>query len=169
VAINNEILKQIEELGVSNLIKPSSKDLEIVLKAYLESKKLDTETFTGYMKYTSPSIHSMYSALKSISKDQKEVTQGTHAIIAKSIDILGNELARDLKPKERDQIRENIIKLVSEARKESQEHRNNILKTAGIVTGGALIITAGVVIFLVSRGRNRQVISEGIKIITKAL
>jgi hypothetical protein len=74
----------------------------------------------------------------------------------------------DLSPQERTDIRDQIFKCICEARKESQENKA-FGKNLAFAAQGAAVISIGVLVFMLTKGRNPQVIKDGLQIITKVI
>lgn len=166
---NIDLLGKIEKLGVNDPVNLTEKEMKIVLDAYLKDKKLDQETFQKYMNTVPQNLKTIISGLEQFSKDNKDVSSKCMEIINKTINIYGDELKRDdLSSQERSDIRDQILKCMYEARTESQESRT-FGKSLAATVGGVAVISFGILVFMLTKGRNQQVIKEGLQIITKVI
>ena len=165
----NDSLKRILSLGVSDLKNPSEKDLKLVFDAYLKDKKIDEDTFRTYMNSVTTSNKAISDALQVFAESHKDIQTKTLNIIEKAIDIMSEELKRgDLNVDERREIRNQVFDLIKQAREESADSRNFLTKF-GYIAGSVCIIGMGVGLYIVTKGKNKEVIANGVKMFTKAL
>jgi hypothetical protein len=151
VADDDEISRALKRLGISDLQKLTASDLKVLLDAYLKSKALDTATFKLIVGRIDPLLRVVLDGLTAFSRDQTQVSSGTLSIIQQAIKVLEQELARDyITAEERMHVRGLVFDLVIEARKESTEHRNFLLKLASV--GGTLALGALGVLAMALRG-----------------
>jgi hypothetical protein len=163
---SNAILDKIRSLGVLDPPKPNSQDIKIILDAYLKNKELDVFIFKSYLDIVNPTLKILFEGLTSFSQDQKVLSSKALDIIHKAIDILGSQLEKDLPSEERSQIRNQIVDLVSEARKETESSRKFMMNLAAI-GGGFAIIAFGILVIIITKGKNTEAIKKGIEIMSK--
>ena len=136
-----QVLETITKLGVSNPINPSSKDITLIMEAYLKNKELDVETFKMYQGIVTPALANLFEGLKQFSSDETNIARDTISLINKAIEILSAELVKNPRRKERKNIRDQIFNLIIEARKESDQSRRfktKLLYVAGTVTAAII-------------------------------
>ena len=118
-----ETLNRIKELGISNDINLSTNNIEKILSALLEDKKLDVETFKNYLKFVNENLLNWYEALKKFSESTTRVTEKALDIIKIAIEELGNALKKDnLSSEERILILNHIHDYVIHARELNKGH-----------------------------------------------
>jgi hypothetical protein len=118
-----ETLNRIKELGISNDINLPTNDIEKILSALLEDKKLDVETFKNYLKVVNENLLNWYEALKKFSESTTRVTEKALDIIKTAIEELGNALKKDnLSSEERILILNQIHDHVIHARELNKGH-----------------------------------------------
>lgn len=168
--VNNmeDYIQKIQELGVKNPNSPSVKEMTKILEAYIKTKKIDELVFRNYMTAIKPSLKVLFDALIKVSVACEKTTRGTQTIIEKALNILEAELKRDIPEERRKEITDNILDLVRQAREESKETRT-FLKTITIIGVGAFVIVIGVSVYTLTKGKNGQMIAQGIDMITKVL
>jgi hypothetical protein len=163
-----KLKKELIKLGVKNVDNPSSQDIKIILNSYLKDKKLSIGAFNTYVNTISPTLKIIFEGLKQFVESDEKISDKTITIINHAITILGDELKKELNENERAEIRYQIITLVNDARKESDEHRS-IIKASLTIAGGAIIVIAGVTVLIATRGKGASTIVKGAGMIARAL
>jgi len=163
------IRKILSKLGVKDPEKATGQDYKILLDAYLRDKSLNYQMFCSCMDSLSSSYSSLVDGLKLFSSDSRIVTQSVLDIIKKIIDILERELMRtDISKEERMDLRAEIYRYMLVAREEADKQRELSKNLAWSILGIFLII-AGIVVYIISGGKNKEVIVQGIKTIKRAV
>lgn len=163
-----DLREVLENAGITNLNNPDKKDLYTVLQLYVADRKLTTEQFTHYMDFAKISVEATFNALQEFSSDTTDLTSETLQIIRKAIGILEKELERDLVPEERKEIREQILGLISEARKEADKERIQKRWYVGVAAGVGVVVIGGAVM-IASKGKNSKMLVKGTEMIGKAV
>jgi len=164
----SEILAIMPRLGVRDPKNPSAKDIKVVLDAYLKDKSLDTEAFNTYVKSLSVPLKAMFEGFAQFSADSREVSRSTIDLIKQAMGILQQELRREnISDDERREILDCVLRLVAEARDESEKDRTFGTRLTYAATG-SLVFVGGLAVFAWTRGKNTDVITRGVEIIGKA-
>ena len=166
--IPEELKEKLTQLGVENINNPSTGDLKIILDAYVKTKAIDEKTFNDYMSFTSPQVQSLLDGLKSFSESQAKISVKFLDIIKDSIDIFKKELERDLSKKEREGIRQDIFKLIKEAKEESDKSRGFFSKLA-CIGAGVVVVGIGGGVYVLTKGKNTQIMTKGAELLGKAV
>jgi hypothetical protein len=161
-------LLKLKTLGVKDPNNPSADDMKIILDSYLKSKELSVDAFTTYVNSISPTLKILFEGLQQFAAAQSSITSQTLIIINNAITILSAELNKNLSSEEKKEVWNKIVDLVQEARKESESH-NNLMKTFGYIGGGVALVGLGVVVAIVTKGKNTDVVEKGGKMIARAL
>jgi hypothetical protein len=161
-------IEVMRELGVQNPNNPSEKDLKLIIDNYLKAQKIDQDIFTEYMKNVSPSVKELVGAVKSITKENKELSEKAINSLDRVIKMLEKEYESAKTEDQKDKIWKRIETLLQAVREEVRENRNFALKVFGI-GAGAVVVLGGVGLFLATRGRNTEVIKQGVKQIKNVL
>lgn len=164
----SEVFAAVARLGVGDPKNPTGRDFKVILDAYLKDKTLDTEALTAYVKSTSAPLKAMFEGFAQFSLDSKEVSKSTLDVIRSAMDILNGELHREgISDDERREIREHVLRLVIEAKDESQQDRTFRSRLGYAAIGGAVIV-GGVAVFMFTRGNNTKVLEKGLELAGKA-
>jgi hypothetical protein len=165
----SEILAIMPRLGVRDPKNPSAKDFKVVLDAYLKDKSLDTEAFNTYVKSLPAPLKVMCEGFAQFSADSREVSKRVLDVIERAMDVLQEDLRREnISADERREGLEHVLRLVAEARDESEKERTFRARLA-YVTGGTVLVGAGVAVFVWSRGKNTEIMTRGVEVIGKAI
>ena len=116
------------------LIKQEQRDDETstkILGAKWISKSLD---------YIHAPVKSFFNNLREISREQKENSEQVLNTIDRAVSIMEKELEKELATEERNDVREKVCNLVTEARKESAESR--IFAEGLALLGGSIALVA---------------------------
>jgi hypothetical protein len=171
VSIGSEVdvHRQLKDLGIFDLEQLSAADMKKLLDAYLKNKSLDHDAFQAIVAHFTPALPIVFDGLKAFANDQAPLAKHTLEIIQLAIGILEQELARDgVSPDERAQMRNRVFDLVMEARKETKENRDFLLKLATI-GGGIAVLLVGVAVYALTGGKNDGVIKAGGEMLKKAI
>lgn len=163
----NELLEKLKNIGITNLQNPSAEDVLKILNATLKSKEIDADVFKNYMNYVTPQVKVLFDGLQTFVQSQEKISKSVIDIISNAINILGRELEKDLTNEERKTIRDEISKYIEQARIESDKHRN-FIKELTMFGGVAvmLVIVAGV--YVVTKGKSKEVLTKGVQMVGKA-
>jgi hypothetical protein len=165
----SEVLAVMPRLGVRDPMNPSAKDFKLVLDAYLKDKSLDTEAFNTYVRSLPASLKVMCEGFAQFSADSREVSKRVLDVIQQAMDVLQQDLRREnISADERREDLEYALRLVAEARDESEKDRTFRARLT-YVTGGTVLVVSGVAVFAMTRGRNTEVITRGVEVIGKAV
>lgn len=162
------VLERIRSLGVSDPLRPSAREIKLVLDAFIKKREIDKETFSAYLGHLDHTLTVLFDGLKQFSRDSASVSQSVLEVIKQAMEILGKELERSPEKEERAEIRQHIANLIVEARQEADAHRR-FGEKALAVAAGVTVIAVGVVIIVVSRGRNKEVLAQGLKTLGGAM
>jgi CII-binding regulator of phage lambda lysogenization HflD len=166
--IPNDLVMKLQKFGIKNPNNPSAEDMKIIFDSYLKSKKLSVDAFQTYVNSITPTLKILFDGLQQFAAAQANVSNQTLTIINSAVTILSAELNKDLSTDEKKEIRDKIISLVQEARKESENH-NNLMKKLAYIGGGVALVAIGAVVVIVTGGRNMEIVKQGGKLIARAV
>jgi len=174
VARLSEVLKTmsaravVARLGVGDPKNPSSRDFKVILDAYLKDKSLDTDAFNTYVKSLSAPLKAMCEGFAQFSADSKEVSKRTIDVIERAMDILQGELRREnISDDERREALDHVLRMVAEARDESEKERTFRSRLAyGVLAG--VVIVSGVAVFVITVGKYPGLMEKGLEMAGKA-
>lgn len=131
------------------LIKPEQRDDETSTKipgAKWISKSLD---------YIHAPVKSFFNNLREISREQKENSEQVLNTIDRAVSIMEKELEKELATEERNDVREKVCNLVTEARKESAESRI-FAEGLALLGGSVALVAVGFGIMAIDSRLNRK-------------
>jgi uncharacterized Fe-S cluster-containing radical SAM superfamily enzyme len=120
------------------------------------------------MNSVAPTNKALCKALKMFANAHKDIEIKTLQIIEMAINILKDELQKDLSGEERKDIRDKIFDLIGQVREESKESRNFLSKLV-YIAGGVTLVGIGAGVFILTKGKNIEFIVEGAKMVSKVL
>jgi hypothetical protein len=163
-----EVLGVVRRLGVRDLSNPSPREVKLVLDAYLKDKSLNTEAFNAYAKSLSAPLKAMVEGFAQFSADSRDVSKKTIDVIQQAMDILKGELSRpDISDDDRRQVLDHALRLVAEARDESDRERRFRSRLAQYVVGGTVVVV-GTGVMIVTAGKYPGLMEKGLKLAGKA-
>lgn len=158
----------VARLGVGDPKNPSANDFKVIFDAYLKDKSLDTDAFNTYVKSLSAPLKAMCEGFAQFSSDSKEVSKRTIDVIERAMDILQGELKREnISDDQRREALDQVLRLVAEARDESEKERTFRGRLVYGIVGG-LIIVSGVAVLVITGGKYPGVMEKGLKMAAKA-
>jgi hypothetical protein len=166
--IPNDIIEKLKKIGVKNFDNPSPDDIVKIMNAILKSKEIDASVFKSYVDNLAPQNKILFEGLQTFAISQKEISKSVMDIINNAINILGAQLDKAQTVEERKEIRDDISKKVEEARIESDKQRKFYTRLA-LIGGGVALAGLGVAAFLVTRGKNTEMLTKGIQMVSKAI
>jgi len=164
----NELLEKLKSLGVKNFKNPSPQDIKIILDALIRNKELDISAFINYMNFVTPQVKVLFEGLQTFAQSQEKISKSVLDIIKAAIDILGRELEKELSIEERKEIRDKITELIKDAKEESDKQRKFYEKLA-YVGGGVVVVAIGAGLFILTKGKSKEVLIKGVQMVGKAI
>jgi hypothetical protein len=158
--------RKLERIGVRDLEGPGDEDVRRVIAATLTGT-LAPEVASSFLRQAAVAPKICLEALRTAMSEGSKVSAKTVDAISRSIPLLESALASASSAQEREQIREQVILLVREARGEARETREFLLKMGGAAAGVA-ILSIGAIVFVASQGRNRELLQAGGKLLRGA-
>lgn len=162
------IAAAVKRLGVRDPKNPSAKDFKLLFDAYLKDKTLDTGVFNTYVKSLTVPLKAMFDGFAQFSADSRDVSKRTMDIIERAMDVLEAELKREnISDGERQAALDNVLRMVAEARDESERERffRGRLAMGAI---GTVVIVGGIGLYVVTRGRKPELLQKGIEMAGRA-
>lgn len=143
-----------------NFSRRSTDDLRSKFKSFVKDKDASAQIIKDYLNSVNPSVTALIEALMTFNESQKESTVKVQDLLKQAMDVLKEELARDLSETQRNNIYHLIVQIIQEARKEAQEHRsaNRALAAIG---GGAVLALVGGGIYLATKGKEKDLLVKG--------
>jgi hypothetical protein len=166
--IPNDIIEKLKKIGVKNFDNPSPDDIVKIMNAILKSKEIDASVFKSYVDNLAPQNKILFEGLQTFAISQKEISKSVMDIINNAINILGAQLDKAQTVEERKEIRDDISKKVEEARIESDKQRE-FIKRLALIGGGVALAGLGVAAYFVTRGKNTEMLTKGIQMVSKAI
>ena len=164
--LSTDEINILKNLGVSNPENPSKADLELYLKALLIDKKIRLDESKNFLKNNADVTSNFLDALKSVAFGLEKTSQLTLELINNAIGIIGKQLDRKLSERERKSIIKGILKLVEIAvgvEGDSRESRMHMI----FIGGGLVVLTLGLAVFILSKGKNPQLLTKGAEVVAK--
>lgn len=157
---DNDFSIELRNLGITNIENLDSDDIEKLLYAGFINNEVNKNIVKKYLEVIP--LETFYNSLKTFAATNKDLSKQTLTIINNAIEILGKDLERELSKEERERTQAHIIQLINTAvdqRREDRKFGDNLARY-GLA---AMVIAAGVVVFAITGGRNKEVLEKGIK------
>ena len=164
--LSTDEINILKNLGVSNPDNPSKSDLELYLKALLIDKQISFDASQNFLKNNTDVTLKFLDSLKSVASGLDRTSQLTIDMINNAISIIGKQLDRKLSERERKSINKGILKLVEIA--VGVDERSRISgKHMLMIGGGVLVLAAGLTVFIITKGKNPQLLTKGAEVVAK--
>jgi hypothetical protein len=169
MATELEVSDKLRELGITNPARLQPAHVKTVLDAYLNKHTLNADAFKAALCRVDPATSVIFEGLKAFAVAQGKVSADTMNLMEQGIGVLKAELSREgLSGEERSRLHRQVIELIAEARKESQESRDWFLKLT-VIGGGVVVCGLGVAVLAISGGRSKELLVAGGKMVAKSL
>ena len=165
----SEIRANVARLGVRDPENPSPEETKLILDAYLKNKSMDTEAFNTYVKSLSAPLKAMFEGFAQFSAHSKDVSKRTIDIIEQAMSILQGELKRnDVSDDDRRAILDHVLRLVNQAREESDKHRSLLYRLAvGMIA--VFLFVGGIFLVVFTFGKHPELIEKSFELAALAI
>jgi len=160
-----DVLEFFEKFGLNFENNPNSEELRFLLEKFIEDKRFTRNYLKEYGIIANVALTELYGALRMLIESEKANTAGVQETLRKAIDFLGDIYAnRDLSPEQVAACREDVFRIIAEAKEEASETRmfnREVLQAAGFVAGSVAFTTVGVCVTILTIGKYPQMLARG--------
>jgi len=142
--------------------KLSAEELISILDAHQKDKEITMATVRSCL--AKADINSVVTALQRFSSSDKDLTQQSILLINSALDIIKQELNKELSFQQKMILLDRVADLVDKAIKQTRDHRESNSEMAKII-GGCFVAAAGIAVLILTRGKNKEIATKGMRMI----
>ena len=134
---------ELTDIGVNNYENIHPEDIKKILVGIIEKRKIDAQILHDYLNFTTSNISTIVEGLELFIKEQTRLSKDVLDIINKIIDILKEEVNKDLSFEQKEIIINKLMECIEMAQKESKRSRGFLIKVGSALSAvlTVLIVT----------------------------